>query len=67
MVFALSKPAALLGGVSEGGEYALTGGGITAFKDERAVDCGLLFHCLSSFREWLSVDLSVIRFGLIVK
>jgi hypothetical protein len=49
MVFALSKPAALFGGVGESGEYALRGSGIAAFNDERAVDYGLSFHFLSSF------------------
>ena len=46
VMIAFDKPVKFLGGVGEGGEYALRWGGIVTFDDECAVDYGLHFHGL---------------------
>jgi hypothetical protein len=48
LVFGVDKPAALLGGVREGGKYALWRYRIGALNDECVMNHGLLFdsvHC----------------------
>jgi predicted acyltransferase len=48
IMLAFNIPTAFLGGVGEGGEYALRLDGIAALNDKRVMNYGLLFHGLLS-------------------
>ncbi len=48
ILFALGIPAAFLGGIGKGDEYALRLDGVAALDDKRIVNYGLLFHDILS-------------------